>query len=267
MRSPPFPLCALTAAAAGGGILETYICHKKYASDVALAIFANPIFLDGYFVIEIGTIGRLSMVWRGAPDMFMQVGLGLPQSMVGIEKYMVLQRWKMNQYTEDQNLGPYQHANYQDGRIAAFMPSNYWNLVVLADRSARLAPRQLQPYHPTRNPWGCHTERVTMPVEIIWGMQDQMMPPSQGWRGTYVFPNARVNFTPVDGADHFVEIDQPDKVVRAMWNAIQRELGKGSVPIFLGNGDDVTFKGDEEKFLRRLEIIYGAPNPRTDPSG
>ncbi len=195
-------------------------------------------------------------------DAFMQVAVALPNTMLGIEKYMILNRWKMNQYTEDQNLGPYQDTNYQGGRISAFMLPNFWNLIVLADRSSRLAPRQLQPYHPTKNRWGCRTQRVTSPVEIIWGMQDQMMPPAQGWRGTYLFPQARVNFTPIDGADHLVEYDQPDKVVRAMWNAMQREMGKANIPIFLGNGDDVVFKGDEEDLLHRLEDIYDAPNPR-----
>ena len=248
------------------GILMRYICDRQFRTDVGLAIFVNPIFLDGYFVIEIGTIGKLSMVWKMAPDAFLQAALGLPQSMIGIEKYMVLKRWRMNQYTEQQNLGPYQDTNYQGGRIAAFMSSNYWNLVVLADRSSRLAPRQLQPYHRNKNPWGCKTWEVTVPVELIWGMQDQMMPPAQGWRGTYLFPEARVNFTPIDGADHFVEIDQPDKVVRAMWNAMQRELGKHKIPIFLGNGDDVVFKGDEEELIERLQQIYETPDP-TDSSG
>jgi len=222
----------------------------------------NPIFLDGYFVIEIGTIGKLSLVWKTNPDAFLQAAMGLPQTMLGIEKYMISKRWKMNQYTEARNLGVYQDTNYQSGRIAAFMPANYWNLIVLADRSSRLAPRQLQPYHNSHNRWGCKYHRVTSAVEMIWGMQDQMMPPSQGWRGTYVFPNARVNFTPIDGADHLSEIDQPDKIVRAMWNAMQRELGKSNVPIFLGNGTDVVFKGDEAELLQRLEHIYGAPNPR-----
>lgn len=222
----------------------------------------NPIFLDGYFVIEIGTIGKLSLVWKMNPDAFLQAAMGLPQTMLGIEKYMVLKRWKMNQYTEERNLGPYQDTNYQSGRIAAFMSANNWNLIVLADRSSRLAPRQLQPYHKQKNKWGCPTWNVIAPIEFINGMQDQMMPPGQGWRGSFAFPNARVNFTPIDGADHFSEMDQPDKVVRAMWNAMQRELGKSNIPIFLGNGTDVVFKGDEAELLQRLERIYGAPNPR-----
>ncbi len=249
----------------GAGILMRYACHAEYSKQLALAIFVNPIFLDGYFVIEIGTIGKLSLVWKMNPDAFLQAAMGLPQTMLGIEKYMVLRRWKMNQYTEERNLGPYQDTNYQSGRIAAFMSANNWNLIVLADRSSRLAPRQLQPYHKTQNKWGCSTEKVTAPVEIIWGMQDQMMPPAQGWRGTFAFPNSRVNFTPIDGADHFSEMDQPDKVVRAMWNAMQRELGKSNIPIFLGNGTDVVFKGDEAELLNRLEYIYGTPDPRTEP--
>lgn len=244
----------------GAGILKRYLC--EHPEELALGIFVNPIFLDGYFVIEIGTIGKLSAVWKTNPDAFMQQSMALPQIMLGIEKYMVLNRWKMNRYTEEQNLGTYQFTNYQAGGIAAHMPQNAWNLVVLADRSSRLAPRQLQPYDARSNPWGCRVENVKTPIEIIWGWQDQMMPPAQVWRAIYLFGQARVNYTPIYGADHLVEIDQPDKVVRAMWNAMQREMGKANIPIFLGNGDDVVFKGDEEELLHRLEDIYGAPNPR-----
>ena len=256
----------------GAGILMRYACHAEYSKQLGLGIFVNPIFLDGYFVIEIGTIGKLSLVWKMNPDAFLQAAISLPSTMLGIEKYMVLKRWKMNQYTEERNLGTYQDTNYQKGRTAAFMPANNWNLVVLADRSSRLAPRQLQPfdgnpkdsavYFIRGNPWGCKTWQAIAPLEIIWGMQDQMMPPAQGWRGTYAFPNSRVNFTPIDGADHFSEMDQPDKIVRAMWNAMQRELGKSNVPIFLGNGTDVVFKGDEEELIKRLTFIYGSPDPK-----
>jgi hypothetical protein len=49
------------------------------------------------------------------------------------------------------------------------MRQNFWNLAVLADRAERLAPRQLQPWHRTENPRGVQVERITKPVDLVWG--------------------------------------------------------------------------------------------------
>jgi hypothetical protein len=149
--------------------------HYAAAHDEWLlhSMFVNPIWLDGYPVVEIATIGKMAVVRRtpalGGEAAFVQGAFGLPQAIVGIEKYMVEERWKMNRYTETDYLYPYQDVDYQAGRNAGEMRQNFWNLAVLADRAERLAPRQLQPWHRTENPRGVQVERITKPVDLVWG--------------------------------------------------------------------------------------------------
>ena len=222
------------------------------------SFFVCPVWLDGYPVIEIATIGRMAAVRRENPAAFMQGAFALPQVLVGIEKYMVEERWKMNRYTETDYLFPYQGVNYQAGKTAAEMQPNFWNLAVLADRSSRLAPRQLQPFHERNNPYGVHFDEVTAPVDFVWGKKDQMMPPSQVFRSVYLFPNAKVAHHEIQNANHFAEIDDPLAVVRAILGGLLREHGKKIIPVFLGNGDYI-MKGDERKLKERLTELYDAP--------
>ena len=84
---------------------------------------------------------------------------------------MVEERWKMNRYTEADYIYPYQNVDYQSRKTTAEMNPNYWNIAVLADRSSRLAPRQLQPYHDSDNTYGFHPENIKGPIDFIWGLK------------------------------------------------------------------------------------------------
>ncbi len=222
------------------------------------AFFVNPIWLDGHFVVEIGAIGQLAAVRKANLQQFHEAAASLPQKLVGIEKYMVEQRWKMNRYTETSYLGAYQDVDYQSGRSAAEMPANYWNLAVLADRASRLAPRQLQPWAPVSNPQGVRLRHVTTPVTMIWGMKDQMMPPSQVFRSAYLFPSAEYNYYELPNANHFSELDDPLAVVRATLNELLRKPAlRKTIPVFLGNGPYV-MKGDERQLRVHLGDIFEA---------
>ncbi len=223
------------------------------------AFFINPVWLDGYPVIEISAIGQLAALRKFDSEQFHLKLASLPQAIIGIEKYMVTERWKMNRYTEPDQLFPYVDLNWQQGLDAAHMLPNYWNLAVLAERSSRLAPRQLQPYSARKNPHGVRVRNIRTPVTMIWGMKDQMMPPAQVFRSAYLFPNAPYTYVEVPDGNHFLEADQPHTVVRAMLNELLRNPEtRGRMPIFLGNGPYV-MKGDEAELKKRLEAIYGAP--------
>ena len=233
----------------------------------------NPIHLDGYFVIEIGTIGRTDAVRRKKGNAaFQQGAFTLPQVILGIEKYMIQDRKRMNRYTESSFMSQYQETNYQEGKTAAEMQPNYWNLAVLAARASRLAPRQLQPYHPDENPRGLAFSKMPRdkPTDIIWGIEDQMMPPIQMWRSVYAFPG-RLQTHPIANADHFSEVDQPYRVADAMTSAILRE-DRDSIPIFLGDNPEFVYKGDEAEMRERLAATYSsaptfaAPKFRPAPS-
>ncbi|KKM00369.1 hypothetical protein LCGC14_1805100 [marine sediment metagenome] len=153
----------------GSGIHLRYL--EQHNDSILHNFFVNPIWLDGYPVIEISTIGRLAAVRKENPSSFYSAAFGLPQIIIGIEKYMVEKRWKMNRYTETNYIYPYQHVDYQSGEIAADMPPNYWNIAVLANRSSRLAARQSQPYHPTENKYGFKPEKITKPIDFIIGLK------------------------------------------------------------------------------------------------
>ena len=242
----------------GAGIAIHYAAAEN--TSLEMLILVNPIFLDGYYVREIGAIGRASKLAADDPKKFMDLFSAADQTIIQIEKLMIFNRDKMNQYTERDFIGPYADTDYQSGRDAQHMGLNYWNLQTLADRSSRLAPRQLLPFHTGKDglDWGVHYENIKVPVELIWGMKDQMMPPTQLDRGEYVFRNTHVGITEIDNADHFCEWDRPAAVSRAMLRAVRRELGKNRIPIFLGN--EGVMKGDEEDMVEELRKLYKAPS-------
>jgi len=131
---------------------------------------------------------------------------------------------------------------------------------VLANRSSRLAPRQLQPYHPEDNPYGLTTWNMRAPVHYVWGMNDQMMPPAQIFRGQYLWPrDIPVTVSKIADADHFAEIDQPDEVAEDMLLAINGQLGRGTTRPLLGLNPQNTYKGDEPEIAAALHSIYGTP--------
>ncbi len=249
----------------GTGIAMAYASDPVYTKDLRMLFLLNAVMLDGYPVIEIASIGRLAELHLRDPKSFGLLAGTLPQAMVGIEKYMVTKQKNMNRYTETDYMFPYTDTDYQSGRMASEMHHSEWALLVLANRSSRLAPRLLQPADPKRPSGvlqeGLHTENMRAPVHMIWGTDDQMMPPAQLDRAMYLWPNAHsVTTDEVAGADHFVEIDKPVVVARYMLRAINGILGRGTTRAMVGldnGGDGVTYKGDEPEFARAINEIYG----------
>lgn len=244
----------------GAGCALAYASSARYSFALRMLILLDPIILDGYHVIEIGTIGKLAELFVRNAKGFAALVPILPQTIAAIEKYMVFHRKRMNRYTETDYLFPYQDSNYLRGKTAAGMHHNEWGILCLANRSSRLAPRQLLPYHATKNPWGLRTWNFEGVFVVLWGTEDQMMPPTQLDRLLYLFPNASfVAVYEVDGADHFLEIDRPDAVSRIMIRAINGMLGRGTTRAMVGLGTEATYKGDEPEIAAALDAFYGAP--------
>ncbi len=241
----------------GAGIAMRYASHPVYTRWLRFMFLVNPVTLDGYFVTEIGGIAKLSGLAHRDPKAFAMAAEGLPQIIVGIEKYMVEERFRLNRYTESDYLFPYQDTRYQSGRRAFQMHSDHWAIRVLADRSSRLAPKQLQPYHETSNEEGVKTWNMRAAVVYIWGMKDQMMPPIQANRSQYLWPVSKmVEVKEIENANHFVEIDRPAAVARAMLQSMVAHLGPGAMHTpHLGVGDDLVYKGDEPELGTRVKII------------
>ena len=132
----------------------TYASDGEKTKNLRMLFLLNAIMLDGYFVIEIGTIGKMAEIHARAPQAYSGLAPILPMLIIGIEKYMVSNRKRMNRYTESDYLFPYINTNYQAGNMAANMHHSEWALLVLANRSSRLAPRQLQPWSNKLNKFG-----------------------------------------------------------------------------------------------------------------
>lgn len=258
----------------GGGILLRFL--ERRSSDLRFSLFTNPIWGDGYFVFEIGTIGNLAnlLLPRGSEETvpaylarmakFTQMTGGLPQTILSIEKYMVHNRHHFNRYTESTYIDQYRDALYQASNTALTMAPNYFNLAILARRSSRLAPRQLQPFHSTRNTSGMKFNLIQSGsrVHVIWGVQDQMMPPIQMYRMRYVLaPEATVFAHPIPDADHFSEVDHPEWVEREYIEIALEEFGYQSMPPYLGSADMIA-KGDEQLLKEMLiKMLRITPRP------
>jgi len=132
VRAAPWAVTdrAHTQHAAGTGIAMWYASDPVYTRELRMLLLGNAIMLDGYFVIEIGTIGKLSELYLRNPQAYSGLAPILPQTMVGIEKYMVTNRKRMNRYTESDYLFPYIDTDYQAGRMAATMKHSEWVRIV-----------------------------------------------------------------------------------------------------------------------------------------
>lgn len=243
------------AAASGAGKFEMDGRSYSLENKISQLILVNPIALDGYYVREIGAIGRTSVLNGGQ---FSSAMGGFDQTAVQIEKLMIDDKSRMNNYTERDFLGQYCDTNYQSGRSAVEQGIHFWNVKTLADRSSRLAPRQLQPSHEDkegRKKWGVKYQDIKVPSVLIWGTKDQMMPPTQMDRLYYLLSlnHQSCIINEIDGADHFCEWDRPDAVARCMIRGIRTQLGPSAVPVFLGNDPKAVYKGDEEVMVRELQ--------------
>jgi pimeloyl-ACP methyl ester carboxylesterase len=253
----------------GAGIALRYIADHPMSSKTGMAVsfvvFTDPIWSDGYFVFEIGSIGgAANLLLAKEYEAFDNMVPSWPQTILVIEKGMVRNREKFNRWTESTFIDQYRDARYQEGRIAQEMGVNYLNLALLAMRSGRLAPRQLQPFHKELNPYGVDFVGITLPVYIVWGDKDQMMPPSQALTAPYLFPNAKVTPFFVPGADHFAEIDNPEWVAQLYSTICQLEWGKENTPVYIGGPKFLVYKGDEAAKKIRLTKLYGTPSLYND---
>lgn len=222
-----------------------------YPGVLEAALMMNPISLQ-HPVLEIVSISWFFR-YNERREMFATVAGGLPAQILGIEKYMVRRRERFNHATEASYIGQYASVDYTDGRKAIERAPHFWNLFCLVARATQLSPRQIQPFVPGVNDDGVRTDDVRAPLRFIWGQRDQMMSPAQAQELRYVYPNARYcDIYPIDGADHFVELDAPERVAEGVVSFLLATLGVTRVPVTLGGRTDQTFAGNE----RAKEALY-----------
>lgn len=222
----------------GGGILSHYAAIYD-SSRLNGIIYLDPIAFDGYPVNEIQAIGRASSL----PDEKFEMAMGdADQTFVQILKTMVYDSSKYNQYNLRDLMFPYVDVDYErnaychgEHASSQTMRLHFDSLRVLADRSAVLSPSLLLPYDNIQNRQGVRYENITVPVLVLWGEDDNMMPANQIYRFVLAMHNTEVQTQLIPRAGHFAGTDQPDRVAEEIINFIRRIVGTSNMAdIFLG---------------------------------
>ncbi len=252
----------------GSGIASHYAAHHN---DRLLALaHMDPIAFDGYPVNEIQAIGRASLIPNTAEgdQLFAQLFGAFDQTLVQILKSMVHDRSVFNQYNLRSLTFPYVEVDYErngagDGTSviaqSTTMTLNFHNIRVLADRAAVLAPAQLLPHDPEKNPEGVAYERITVPTLIMWGEYDNMMPAAQTQRFANVLGTDDVQITYIPRSGHFPCADNPTFVADTLVNFIRRVVGRRNLAdVYMGNWG--IWKGDERAVVQDLRRINWPAN-------
>lgn len=297
----------------GAGPAQHYA--ERYGSGRLLGlVLLNPIAMDGYPVSEIQAIGRDLYgaykaayedveqnlpEWANATDQlkrgafhpravespgFIRATAGFDQTLVQIYKTMVSSPSNVyNQYSLRTIKEAYVDTDYDrlgpDAASSTTLRLHHHAIAVLAIRASRLSPSQLLPYHQELNPEGLHFEAINMPVMILWGEDDTMMPANQAWRFQYALDTSPLVHThQIPRAGHYAATDQPDLVAEELLKFIRQLVGTGisnkaggflrkttdSKPLaglaqaFVGYTG--IWKGDEEQLLDGMNSYYRIPS-------
>ncbi len=225
-------------------------------------------------------IAALEALWR-APKVvgadFQQAMGAFDETVAQIMKTMVAQPRVFNAYNLRDLLRPYKDiASYYGAGVGPSVVRglDFAGIAALALRAANLNPDLLLPYHPTANPYGLSFERVDQwggaseatadfPVQILWGAEDNMMPPAQRHRYAAAWGNvASVRTELVPQAGHFAAVDQPDWVAEQILDFVRQTYGTGGpnglADVFQGYVTTLQ-KGDGAAFRDQWRRYYDLP--------
>lgn len=131
---------------------------------------------------------------------------------------------------------------------------------VLAQRSAILSSALLLPWHHELRPNGVRYWNITVPVIVLWGAQDNMMPELQRYRFLYAMTNNRnVRHKRVADAGHFAGTDHPKQVAEDIINFVIATQGRSITKTFFGftgiwKGDEALFADVMNRYLARIPV-------------
>jgi len=238
----------------GGGIV--FQLASIYPTNIVMAGFGDPVALDGYPVSEIQAIGRASLLEMNE---FRKEMSSFDSTMVQILKSMVKKPSKWNQFTLRDIKRPYMDVGYDSLKEpkpnSLNMRLKFHALRVLSQMAAQLAPYQLLPYDEMKNPLGVKYEEIKVPVLIMWGTHDNMMPPVQKFTLRYLLKESEVCIYKIHKAGHFIEVDKPKEVSENILNFVCEHRGFEELagPFF---GFKELWKGNEEELAYGLYSYY-----------
>ena len=229
----------------------------------------DPIAFDGYPVSEIQAIGRSAAIQD--PKQFMMAMGAFDQTLVQIYKTMVHNPDKVfNQYSLRDLKKTYVDTDYERNEKFGDLNSaatsmtlrlKYRAIRVLAERASILAPVLLSPKTTVdfrdnepedENDYGIDFSKIDMPVLVVWGKEDNMMPETQRYRFVHALRQSKkVQHRSIPDAGHYAGIDQPVIVAEHILNFLVETYGIDVLPQpFFGFSG--IWKGDEEQMLNKL---------------
>ena len=264
---------------------------------IAANVVLHPIAFSGYFISEIGAVGRASALpWpveQGELDVFALAMGALDQSLVQIEKSMVGDAHDVtNQWQQRDDLLAYVETDYERNDSRAVMRKSssdlvglmqlmdvrtqdvytprsrqlrMWNIRVFSQQAGMLRPASLTCYGGADNPQGVQFDRIaanTREFMVGWNEGDSMMPENQRFHYQNAMRGARVRILRVEGKGHFAEKSAVPFLAASYIEYTQEVSGLTSVAQpFLGldGQHDHKWKGDEAERHADLTRLYWSP--------
>ncbi|KKL11873.1 hypothetical protein LCGC14_2541430, partial [marine sediment metagenome] len=163
----------------GAGVVQSFI--TRYNNMLSGASINSPIALNGYWVQHIGSLHALTKMPYPSPTFDVEAIRFIGTFTMLLETMFHRTAKIHNQYTMSPLQEPYVEISYGD---VTKNPSNtIYNshaVRVLAEQaSVILGNGELLPYDKTENPNGLRFTQWNVPILMLWGKNDKMMPEGQ----------------------------------------------------------------------------------------
>ncbi len=252
----------------GSGVLQKFI---ELHGNIFLygAIPCSAIALDGYWVQHIGSLHALTVLPYPSPT-FSAEAIRFIGTYTGLLETMFHRTSEIhNQYTMMLFQETYVENSYSDPKKN---PKNteYKAFAVrsLAEQASNiLGNGELLPYHSEKNQNGMDFSKWNVPILMLWGKNDKMMPEGQVYRFSNIVhkvnewrkendeeSNLSLWYQVIDEAGHFAVSDQPERSADAIlqfMHSVKKIDSKSFAKSFLGF--DSLARQDEKQVIKDLK--------------
>ncbi len=253
----------------GSGVLQKFV--ELYGDEYLWGASINSaIALDGYWVQHIGSLQALAMLPYPSPTFTVESVRFIGTFTALIETMFHRTSHIHNQYTMALLQDPYVEISYSDVKKNPANTEYKAHAVrVLAEQaSVVLGNGELLPYHPKLNKNGLMFTNWNVPILMIWGLRDVMMPVGQIHRFSEMVAaindsrkknnmesNLWIVTKPLENAGHFAVSDQPERSAEAIFEWMRGIVGGDRVATaFLGF--DYLSRQDVPNYIRSFNNMY-----------
>lgn len=253
----------------GTGMVQKYV-EMFGEEDLHGALIASAISLDGYWVQHIGSLKALKDLPYPS-DTFAVESVRFQGVLTSLLETMFHRTSDIqNQYSMALMQDPYVEISYSDVNKNPdnTIYKNHSIRVLAQQASYALGNGELLPHHSTKNPNGIYFSQFNIPILMIWGKNDKMMPEGQVHKFANIFHvinyakhinnmESNLSFTKriIKDAGHFAASDQPEIFADSVIYWIRDIIG----PEYLNTayvGMTEIARQDEEHVISSLNKIY-----------